>query len=71
MITIANCFDLAEVQHLRIALDSAGIPAYVPDEITATVAPFQFFSNTGIRLQVAEDQAEEARAVVAQARAIR
>jgi hypothetical protein len=70
MITIANCLDLSEVQHLRIALESAGIPIYVPDELTATVAPFQFFSNTGIRIQVAEEYAEQAHAVVAQARAL-
>lgn len=64
MITIANCFNLNSAQHLRMVLESAGIPSFIPDETTAGVAPHHFLTASGVRLQVAEEHAEEARQIV-------
>ncbi len=68
MITVANCFDMVEVQSLRIALDSHGIGSFVPDETVATIAPYLFASKSGVRLQVTEEDAERAAEIIAEAR---
>ena len=65
METIANCFDLNEALQLKMALEAAGITSFIPDENTAGIAPFQFLTKSGVRLQVEDDQAEEARQIVA------
>lgn len=57
MITIANCFDIIEANRLRMALESAGIPVFIPDEMTASIAPHHFLTGSGIRIQVAEEHA--------------
>ena len=64
MITIPNCLNLNAAQHLKMVLESAGIPSFIPDETMAAVAPFQFFTASGVRLQVAEEHVEEARQIV-------
>jgi hypothetical protein len=65
MVTIANCFDIVEANRLKMALQSAGIPAFIPDEMTASIAP-HFFTGSGVRLQVADEYEAEARKVVEQ-----
>jgi hypothetical protein len=47
-----------------MALESAGIPSFIPDEISAGVAPNLFLTTTGVRLQVAEEHAEEALKII-------
>jgi hypothetical protein len=64
MNTIANCFDLNDALRLKMALESAGIPSFIPDEISAGVAPNLFLTTTGVRLQVAEEHAEEALKII-------
>ncbi len=64
MITIANCNDLTEAQRLKMALESAGIPSFIPDEMTAGIAPYHFLSPSGVRLQVAEENEVEAREIL-------
>ena len=64
MITVANCFDLNEALRLKMHLDSAGIAVFIPDEFSAGAAPHHFLTGSGVRLQVAEAQAEEARQVI-------
>lgn len=64
MITIANCFDITEANRLRMALESAGIPAFIPDEMTASLAPHHFLTSSGIRLQVADEHAAEALKII-------
>jgi hypothetical protein len=64
MITIANCSNLEEATQMKMLLESAGIAAFIPDEASAGMAPFQFMNPTGVRLQVAEEHAESAREVI-------
>jgi len=66
MTTVTTCSNLAEAQLLKALLDDAGIPAFVPDELTANSAP-QLIFGSGIRVQVDAEDAEEARRVLADA----
>ena len=66
MTTVTTCSNLAEAQLLKALLDDAGIPAFLPDELTANAAP-QFLFAAGIRVQVEDEEVEEARAVLADA----
>src|ERR1035437_2941664 len=66
MTTVTTCSNLAEAQLLKALLDDAGIPAFLPDELTANSAP-QLVFGSGIRLQVEDEEAEEARRVLADA----
>ncbi len=47
-----------------MVLGGAGIEAFIPDEITGTIAPYVFFAS-GLRLQVTEEDAERAAKVIA------
>ncbi len=66
MTTVTTCSNLAEAQLLKALLDDAGIPAFLPDELTANSAP-QLVFGAGIRVQVEEKDADEARGVLADA----
>jgi putative signal transducing protein len=66
MTTIATCSNIAEAELLKGLLDQSGIPAFVPDEMTANSAPM-FMSPAGIRLQVEDEDVAEARRVIATA----
>ena len=60
MVTIAKCGDWQECQLLKSRLESAGIPAFVPDEMSNLDGLMMHFG--GFRIQVAEENAEAARA---------
>ena len=66
MTTVTTCSNLAEAQLLKALLDDAGLPAFLPDEMTANAAP-QFLFAAGIRLQVEDEDVAEARRVLADA----
>ncbi len=66
MTTVTTCSNLAEAQLLKALLDDAGLPAFLPDELTANAAP-QFVFGSGIRVQVEDEDAEQARRVLAEA----
>ncbi len=66
MTTLTTCSNIAEAQLLKSLLDAAGIRAYLPEELTANAAP-QFLFSSGIRLQVEDEDANEARQVIAAA----
>ena len=69
MTTIAECYDIQEAQRFQIALGAAGIASFIPDEFTAQNAPWQFVgSSSGVRLQVADEDATQARQIIDQAR---
>ncbi len=68
LVTVANCFDLLEAQQFQMVLEVCNIPSFIPDENTAGVAPYQFMTISGVRLQVAEDHAEEAKRIIEQER---
>lgn len=63
LITITHCFDIVEANRLRMALESAGIPVFIPDELTATAAP-HFLGTNGIRVQVPDEYEAQAREIV-------
>ena len=64
MITIANCHNLGEAQQFKMILDSVGIPSFIPDEASAGIAPHHFLTDSGVRLQVANENAEEAKNIL-------
>lgn len=68
MHTVANCFNFAEAQRLKIALDANGIDSFIPDENVAVAAPYMFATKSGVRLQVAEEDVERAEEVIKQMR---
>ncbi len=68
MITVANCSSLDEAQGLRMSLEAAGIPSFIPDEFSSGVAPHHFQTASGVRLQVLEEHVEEARRLIEQGR---
>ena len=57
MITVATCSNAAEAELLHSLLADAGIDAFVPEE----------FFGGAVRLQVADERAEEARQIIAAA----
>jgi hypothetical protein len=67
-VTVANCYDVQEAMRMKLALEAAGIPAFIPDELTAGIAPFHFMTSSGVRVQVAADRLDEARRIVAEVR---
>ena len=61
MKTIANFGTLMEAEFLKLKLASCGIDAFIPDELTAGVAPHIFSTRSGIRVQVADSDFENAK----------
>ena len=68
MITVAQFSRLQDALVLRMALESAGIAAFIPDENMACLAPPYLFVGTGIRLQVTEEDLASAQAIMADMR---
>ena len=66
MTTVANCFNIQQAEQIRMRLESAGIPAFIPDETSAGVVPHHFMTPSGVRVQVADEQADEARKLIAE-----
>jgi len=64
MKTVANLGSIYAAQALKLKLGSAGIEAFIPDEMSADLAPPHFMSPSGIRLQVAEADEVEARKII-------
>jgi hypothetical protein len=62
MVTIANCRDWQEAQILKSKLESSGITVFVPDEMSNLDGMMMYFG--GFRVQVAEEDAAAARAVL-------
>ncbi len=69
MITIAQCLNLGEAQQLKTRLEAEGISAFIPDEMSAGVAPHHFLTTSGVRLQVDEKDAEAARELISDVKA--
>ena len=49
-------------------LESQGLPAFIPDENSAMIAPHHFLTESGVRLQVADEHALEAQRIIADER---
>jgi hypothetical protein len=69
MVTVANCFNITEAHLLQMALNAANIQSFIPDEATATNAPYIFTgTQSGVRVQVAEEDVAEADEIISSAR---
>jgi hypothetical protein len=64
MKTVANLGSLQQAQNLKLVLGSMGIDSFIPDEVSAGVAPHFFATRTGVRLQVDEKDEEEAKRII-------
>ena len=63
--TVANLTTIQQAQSLKLLLGSTGIDAFIPDEISAGLMPHIFLGQAGgVRLQVAEEDEEEARQII-------
>ena len=58
MTTVITCSNLAEAQMLKALLDDTGLPAFLPDEITANSAPLIFPKNRANSAAVAFVEAD-------------
>jgi uncharacterized protein YggE len=65
MTTVATCSNPAEAMLLKSVLEANNITAYVPGELTAQASPD--FSGAGIRVEVEDEHADEARRLLAEA----
>lgn len=65
LVTIHRTFSPVEAQVIRSLLESASIPAEVLHETAALTTEGYALGVGGIRVQVPEDQAEDARAILA------
>ena len=64
---VVGQFESAEFAHLaQMRLDAEGIESYIADEYAATVQPFWRIALNYIKLVVHEDDASDAREVIAQ-----
>lgn len=63
MTTVAECSSVDEALLLRSLLEDCGIRSYVPEELTVTYLG----QAGGIHLQVAEEDLEEAKKILAKA----
>ena len=69
MLTVARCNDLNQALGFKMALEAAGITAFIPDEISAATMPYAFFgSSGGVRVQVADEDAEKAERIIQELR---
>lgn len=65
MITVAECSSVDEAQLLKSMLEANGIAATLPDEFTSqNLTPITL--GAGVKVQVAEDDAETALALIAE-----
>ncbi len=64
MTTVVECSSVDEALLLRSLLDDCGIASFVPDELSVTYRG----QTGGIRLQVAEEDLEEAKRILEEAK---
>lgn len=66
MTTIATCQRLIEAQILQATLGGSGIKAYLPEELTAQTSGNVYnYMMGGLRVQVEDEYADAARAILA------
>ena len=64
MTTIANCLTIMDAERVRLLLASHGIEAYIPDSISAGLLPHHFVTKSGVRVQVDDSLAEQAKTII-------
>jgi hypothetical protein len=65
MTTVVHCSSISDALLKKSLLEGSGIRAWVPDELTSQIAPPYVFAGSGVRLQVEDEDVEEARRVLA------
>jgi hypothetical protein len=65
MITVATCNNPMHAQLLKSVLEDSGIPSVIPNEYSAQTMPHLILAMGGIQLQVAEENEETARKLIA------
>lgn len=65
MKTVIRCSTAQQAYRAQMLLDSVGIQSFIPDEMIMFVDPPALFGGSGIRVQVADEEAENAAAVLA------
>ncbi len=66
MVTIGSYGDLMLAEIIRGRLESEGITTFLTDDIAALTSEAGIVGTQGVRIRVAEDQAEEAREILAE-----
>jgi len=64
LVTVYRAFNPADAQLIRSLLEAAEIPAMVADETAALSTEGYSMTTGGIRVQVAEEHAEDARHLI-------
>jgi hypothetical protein len=64
MVTIQTCSTLPEAQVLQSYLEGSGIKCFLPDEMTLQTDWLLSNAIGGVRLQVAEEDAERAKSLL-------
>jgi len=67
LVTVFRSFNPADAQLIRSRLDAAGIPATVTHELSSLSIEGYALAAGGVRVQVPDDRAEEAQALIAAA----
>ena len=57
-----------DAECVRLLLASRGIEAHIPDSISAGLLPHHFATKSGVRVQVDDSLAEEAKSIIADAK---
>ena len=65
MVIIATFSKVEEAHLLRMRLEDAGIAAYLRDENTLQWGPWDDIALGGVRVEVADEDVDDARAVLA------
>jgi len=64
LVTVYRTFSSADAQLIRSVLEASDIPAMVADELSSLSIDGYSMSTGGIRVQVPEEQAEDAREII-------
>jgi len=64
MITVANAFDVTEAYLIKSRLEAEGINTFIPDENTSQIQPMWNNAIGGVRVQVADEDVENAKLVL-------
>jgi hypothetical protein len=64
MTTVVHCSSVSEAMLKKSLLEGSGIHAWVPDELTSQLAPHFLFAGSGVRVQVEDEDADQARRVL-------
>jgi hypothetical protein len=65
MVTVCQCLNIDQAKIKKLILEAAGIPAWIPQEHTATLAPHFFLTDSGgVHVQVPEAFVSRAQAIL-------